>query len=184
MSNARKITVTAAAAVAAATLGTVAASAASGSPQVHAGTPVNGPVSVNTEVIGGGADSFTGHQTPQYAMSNVHGVLRLTLFNGTATSSQQFMELHTVADTRLAFEAVGTHKVLTVTKSHGLQLTTLSAGGASARQLWTWASPGLDPNLGPWSFRNAGTGQYLTPTTVGHSITVGVNPVGWVEHTP
>jgi hypothetical protein len=186
VSNTRKITITAAAAAAAATatLGTVAASAASGSPQVHAGIPVNGPVSVNTEVIGGGADSFTGLQTPQYAMSNVHGVLRLTLFNGTATPSQQFKELHTVADTRLAFEAVGTNKVMTVTRFHGLQLTRLSAGGASARQLWTWASPGLDPNLGPWSFRNVGTGQYLVPTNFGHFITVGVNPVGWVEHTP
>jgi hypothetical protein len=186
MSNTRKITITAAAAaaVATATLGTVAAGAASGSAQLHAGIPVNGPVSVNTEVIGGGSDSFTGHQTPQYAMSNVHGALRLTPFSGTATPSQRFKELHTVADTRLAFEAVGTNKVVTATRFHGLQLTRLSAGGASARQLWTWASPGLDANLGPWSFRNLATGQYLVPANSGRFVTVGVNPVGWVEHTP
>jgi hypothetical protein len=185
MRIARKITITAAAAaLAAATLGTVAASAASGAPQVHAGTPVNGPVSINTEVIGGGTDVFTGLPTPQYAIADVGGVLQLTLFNGTATASQQFSELHTVADTQLAFEANGTNQVLTATRLHGLRLRTLSTAGATARQLWTWASPGLDPNLGPWSFRNVKTGQYLVPATSGHYPTMGVNPVGWVEHTP
>jgi len=184
MNITRKITITAAAAaLAAATLGTAAASAAAGSPQVQAGTPVNGPVSTNTEVIGGGTDVFTGLHTPQYAMANVGGVLRLTLYNGTATTAQKFKELHTTADTRLAFEAVGTHKVVTAT-SNGLQLTRLRAAGASARQLWTWASPGLDPNIGPWSFRNVATGQYLVPATFGHYPTLGINPVGWQEYTP
>jgi len=73
--------------------------------------------------------------------------------------NQDFTELHNNAVTELAFgqRSRGGYEVLTE-QGGRLVFEPLNRRGAAADQLWTWA-PGTSADS--WSFKNAGTGQYL-----------------------
>jgi hypothetical protein len=82
-------------------------------------------------------------------------------------SNQQFTELHNSSVTELAFgqRSHGGYEVLTQ-QGGRLVFEQLSRNGAAADQLWTWKA---GPTADSWSFKNVGTGMYLTVVRNGGS---------------
>jgi hypothetical protein len=162
-----------AAAAAGATMATVGlaagtASASTVSASTHHGhrslTPMTGPLSYEAEIAT--VTTRWRHAEP-YALTDFY---RTPVLEQLRTSwrapgqvyapNQEFTELHNSSVTELAFgqRSYGGYEVLTE-QGGRLVFEPLNRHGAAADQLWTWA-PGTSADS--WSFRNVGTGQYLT----------------------
>jgi len=162
-----------AAAAAGATMATVGlaagtASAGTVSSRTHHGyqslTPMTGPVSYEAEIAT--VTTRWRHAEP-YALTDAGRTPVLEQLRAgwrahgqVYARNQKFTELHNSSVTELAFgqRSHGGYQVLTE-QGGRLVFEPLNWRGAAADQLWTWA-PGTSPDS--WSFRNVGTGQYLT----------------------
>ncbi len=145
--------------------GTASASTVSGS--THHGhqwlTPMTGPRSHEAEIA---TITRWWHAAPYALTDSGRTPMLMQLPAGSPqpgqwyARNQQFTELHNSAVTELAFaqRSRGGYQVLTE-QGGRLAFEPLNWRGAAADQLWTWA-PGTSPDS--WSFKNVGTGQYLT----------------------
>jgi hypothetical protein len=93
--------------------------------------------------------------------------------------SQKFTELHNSSVTELAFGQRGHGGYEVLTQQGGrLVFEPLSRHGAAADQLWTWAPAGKSADS--WSFKNVGTGKYLTAVRHG-GVGIGSQPFVWQQ---
>jgi hypothetical protein len=94
--------------------------------------------------------------------------------------NQDFTELHNSAVTELAFgqRSRGGYEVLTE-QGGRLVFEPLNWRGAAADQLWTWA-PAPGNATDSWSFKNVGTGQYLTAGRHG-GVGISSQPFFWQQ---
>jgi hypothetical protein len=147
--------------------GTASASTVSGSTHHghHQLTPMTGPLSHEAEIAT--ITTRWRHAGQPYALTDAGQVPVLEQLRTSWRAhgqvyarNQDFTELHNSAVTELAFgqRSSGGYEVLTE-QGGRLAFEPLNRHGAAADQLWTWA-PGTSADS--WSFRNIGTGQYLT----------------------
>ena len=147
--------------------GTASASTVSGS--THHGyqqlTPMTGPLSHEAEIAT--VTTRWQHAGQPYALTDAGRTPVLEQLRAgwraqgqRYAPNQDFTELHNSAVTELAFgqRSRGGYEVLTE-QGGRLVFEPLNWRGAAADQLWTW-TPGTSADS--WSFRNVGTGQYLT----------------------
>ena len=156
--------------------GTASASTVSGS--THHGyqqlTPMTGPLSHEAEVAT--VTTWWRHAEP-YALTDAGRTPVLEQLRAgwraqgqRYAPNQDFTELHNSSVTELAFGqrsyggygfgqgSRGGYEVLTE-QGGKLVFAPLNRHGAAADQLWTWTA---GTSADSWSFRNVGTGQYLT----------------------
>ena len=163
--------------------GTASASTVSGS--THHGhqwlTPMTGPRSHEAEI----ATLTRWRHAEPYALADFGRTPMLEQLPAGSpqpgqgyASNQEFTELHNSSVTELAFaqRSRGGYQVLTE-QGGRLAFEPLNWRGAAADQLWTWA-PGTSPDS--WSFRNVGTGQYLTAVRHG-GVGVSSQPFIWQQ---
>jgi hypothetical protein len=175
-------------AIAAAAGATVAVSAVAASASTSASTfhghpsltPMTGPLSHEAEI----ATLTHWWRTEPYALTNAFRMPMLErLPAGSPTAGQvyardqRFTELHNSSVTELAFgqRSRGGYEVLTQ-QGGRLVFEPLNRHGAAADQLWTWA-PGKAADS--WSFKNVGTGKYLTVHHGG--VGIGSQPFIWQQ---
>jgi hypothetical protein len=102
--------------------------------------------------------------------------------------NQEFTELHNSSVTELAFgqRSHGGYEVLTQ-QGGRLVFEPLNRNGAAADQLWTWKA---GTSADSWSFKNVGTGMYLTVVRHGgfgngrfgnSEVSVGSQPFVWQQ---
>ena len=128
-------------------------------------TAMTGPHSYEAE-IATVTTHWWQHAAP-YALTNAGRAPMLTQLKANSPQpgqvyarSQEFTELHNSSVTELAFgqRSHGGYEVLTQ-QGGRLVFEQLSRNGAAADQLWTWKA---GTTADSWSFKNVGTGMYLT----------------------
>ena len=167
--------------------GTASASTVSGS--THHGyqrlTPMTGPLSYEAEIAT--VTTHWQHAGQPYALTDAGRMPVLEQLRAgwrehgqVYARNQEFTELHNSAVTELAFgqRSHGGYQVLTE-QGGRLVFEPLNWRGAAADQLWTWA-PAPGNSADSWSFRNVGTGQYLTAGRHG-GVGISSQPFVWQQ---
>jgi hypothetical protein len=178
----RNAVAVAAAAGAGVALSAVAASASTSASTFHGHpslTPMTGPRSFEAEIA---TITNSWHHAQPYALTNAGRmpVLERLPFGSPSAGQmyardQRFTELHNSAVTELAFSQRIHGRTEVLTEQGGrLVFEQLNRHGAAADQLWTWTAGTAADS---WSFKNVGTGRYLTALRHGG---VGISSMAFV----